>query len=270
MDVTRVTSWAHLQEELYRDCWDPGLGRHRGTLAFRGHSDAAFRLETSLMRLGSHHASVEDDLVRAFRKYAHLEANPGDSQWHWLALAQHHGLPTRLLDWTHSPYVALHFATRNLSRYDRDGAIWIVDYKKAHRHLPIEPEEGGDLFTASSLEAIAPNLAELDRLVKEPLLLFFEPPSLDSRIVNQFALFSIVTDPTVAVDTWLERHPDLGRVLILPRELKWEVRDKLDQANLTERVFFPGLDGLSAWLRRYYSTGPPTGPPESAGTEDDE
>jgi hypothetical protein len=49
------------------------------------------------------------------------------------------------------------------------------------------------------------------------------------------------------------RHPDLVRRLVIPGNLKWEVRDKLDQANLTERVLFPGLDGLSRWVARYYA-----------------
>ena len=57
----------------------------------------------------------------------------------------------------------------------------------------------------------------------------------------------------VAVDDWLSRHPHLYRRLIIPRQLKWEIRDKLDQCNITERVLFPGLDGLSSWLRRHYS-----------------
>jgi hypothetical protein len=60
-------------------------------------------------------------------------------------------------------------------------------------------------------------------------------------------------DPAARIDHWLERHPELARRLIIPARLKWEVRDKLDQANVTERVLFPGLDGLSAWLTRYYS-----------------
>ena len=52
------------------------------------------------------------------------------------------------------------------------------------------------------------------------------------------------------LDDWLERHEELALRVVVPAALRWEVRDKLDQANITERVLFPGLDGLSRWLRR--------------------
>lgn len=55
------------------------------------------------------------------------------------------------------------------------------------------------------------------------------------------------------MEPWLKARPNLYRKIIIPGELKWEVRDKLDQANITERVLFPGLDGLSSWLKRHYS-----------------
>jgi len=51
----------------------------------------------------------------------------------------------------------------------------------------------------------------------------------------------------------LIKNPKLYFRIIIPPELKWEIRDKLDQVNITERVLFPGLDGLSYWLRRHYS-----------------
>ena len=72
------------------------------------------------------------------------------------------------------------------------------------------------------------------------------------RIVNQYALFSLMSRAEARLDEWLEPRPALARRLVIPAELKWEVRDKLDQANITERVLFPGLDGLSRWLARYY------------------
>jgi hypothetical protein len=59
--------------------------------------------------------------------------------------------------------------------------------------------------------------------------------------------------PDKALHDWLEMHTDLSRRIIIPSEMKWEVRDKLDQAGITERVLFPGLDGLSDWLTRYYT-----------------
>lgn len=83
--------------------------------------------------------------------------------------------------------------------------------------------------------------------------MFFEPPSFDDRIVNQFALFALLSNPRERFDHWLIRHPDVYQAIIIPAALKWEIRDKLDQANITERVLYPGLDGLSRWLKRYYT-----------------
>jgi hypothetical protein len=253
----RASGWNDLNEHLYADSWKEALGRYRSTFAFRGMSDAAYDLKTSLMQLGDNYDKHEGHILRNFRKYARKEAVPADSVWNWLALAQHHGLPSRLLDWTYSPYVALHFATEDLDLYAKDGVVWCVDYYRTNQLLPeklrrVLHEEGAEAFSVEMLEQAARTLAEFDRLSPEEFVIFFEPPSLDARIVNQFALFSVMSSATGVLDRWLERNPQLCRRIIIPSRLKWEVRDKLDQANITERVLFPGLDGLSRWLKRHY------------------
>jgi hypothetical protein len=262
VNEVRVSSWHELNEQLYLHSWQEQLRRFRSRFAFRGQPDASSDLRTGLMRLGGAYACNEGHLLRNFRKYAlrSLVSWP-DSLWNWLAVAQHHGLPTRLLDWTYSPYVALHFVTANLARAGEDGVVWCVDYVGAHERLPAAlkdalREEGADVFTVEMLDRAAPSLQELDALADQEFALFFEPPSLDERIVNQFALFSVMSSPCARLDAWLERHPEVCQRIVVPAALKWEVRDKLDQANVTERVLFPGLDGLSQWLARYYSPRP--------------
>ena len=259
MRTRRVESWNELNDALFEGSWNPQLGRFRSNRVFRGLSHADYRLETSLMRLGGDYARLEAHALRNFRKYAHRNAATGNSVWAWMALAQHHHLPTRLLDWTHSPLIAAHFATVNLDRYDRDGVVWCVDYTRVNDRLPevlraILREEGSQgAFTVEMLNRGADTLRAFGRLAAEPFALFLEPPSLDDRIVNQYALFSVASDPTLAMDDWLADNPDLYSKVVIPAKLKWEVRDKLDQANITERVLFPGLDGLGLWLRRHYS-----------------
>lgn len=258
MDL-RISSWLELQEALFTDSWQTGIERFRSNFVFRGAGRFTHGLETSLQTGGFE--AHELRLLTSFRKYAMRHAVHGDLVWNWLSLAKHHGLPTRLLDWTYSPYVAMHFATHKLQEFDVDGAIWCVDYRASNERLPrplrkMLQEDDANIFTTEMLNRVATSLPEFDALSSHDFVLFFEPPSLDERIVNQFALFSLPSSPTLSLEELLQRREKTVRRLIIPAELKWEIRDKLDQANVTERVLFPGLDGLSQWLKRYFTTRP--------------
>jgi hypothetical protein len=256
--TVRPSSWGELLDALFAGSWNDRLGRYRAPFAYRGQTLASEDLSSRLLRLAAGRPEVERlelHLLRNFRKYAYRQG-VADSIWQWLALAQHRGLPTRLLDWTYSPFVALHFATANLASMDADGVVWTINFVEANRFLPsrlkrLMSAEGSDTATADMLGTFR-SLRDFDRLSKHPFVVFLEPPSIDPRIVNQLALFSLMSSANATLDQWLAVHPKLARRVLIPAALKWEVRDKLDQANVNERVLFPGLDGLSRWLTRYY------------------
>ncbi len=253
-----VKNWCELCDRLYDNSWRADIRRYRSNYAFRGLSDKSYGLTTSIMRRCKTHPHLEYHLLRNFSKYAEIpKPDTFFSDWRWLTLAQHHGLPTRLLDWTYSPFVAAHFATAEIDKFDRDGVIWYADYVKINKMLPNPLAEelvhvGANAFTLEMLEHALGTIKEFDTLGTD-LVIFFEPPSMDARIINQFAFFSVMSSPTASLDQWLGAHPDLYGRIIIPKDLKWEIRDKLDQANITERILFPGLDGLARWLKRQYT-----------------
>jgi hypothetical protein len=255
----RPTTWSAVLDALYAGSWNAELCRFRSPYAFRGLTRADHVLSSSLVRLAGDAdiRRLELALIRNFRKYAHGEAPENDSLWHWLALGQHRGLPTRMIDWTYSPFVALHFATQDTTAYDEDAIVWCVNFVEANKRLPQRlrtalDAEGSDTFTVDMLRELG-SLRDFDALSPRPFVVFVEPPAMDRRILNQFALFSLMSNPSAVLHDWLRDNPELCRSVEIPASLKWEIRDKLDQANINERVLFPDLDGLSRWLARYYT-----------------
>ncbi|WP_409304056.1 FRG domain-containing protein [Peribacillus sp. SCS-155] len=249
-------SWLDLQQELFNFPAHPIHGRYRSPFAYRGVDSAAFKLATSLMRIEN--TGMESHLLRNFNKYSRSVLKDKHNDWELLAVAQHYGLPTRLLDWSFSPYVAMHFATSDITRYREDGAIWCLDIIKVHQLLPpifkkALSNEESHIFTVDMLKDVCPDLKCFDAKKGEDddFVICLEPPSMEERIVNQYALFTVMTNPVRRLDEWLHHYPDLYKKIIIPASLKLEVRDKLDQANINERMIYPGLQGVSAWLKRY-------------------
>ena len=256
-----VKSWDELHSAVFEGVWDPAILRYRNNRVFRGMSDAEWALTPSLNRACPHDLGLEKMILRSFQKYGYAELQNCESFWEIVAMGQQFGLPTRLLDWTYSPLVAAHFATEDQDAYDRDGVIYCADISRINRQLPpslreMLTSERGNIFTMEMLDRIGENFDALSRLSSTPYALFFEPASAVNRIANQYALFSLCSDPAVAVDE-LPVEAGAFRRIVIPAEVKLEIRDKLDYINISERMIYPGLSGICKWItRRYAALGP--------------
>ena len=101
-----IHCWDELMHDIFEGVWDEKIMRYRANRVYRGASDREWGLVPSLNRVCSHDLTLESSIIRSFRKYGYADLVNYDSIWQILPLAQHHGLPTRLLDWTYSPLVA--------------------------------------------------------------------------------------------------------------------------------------------------------------------
>ena len=258
----RVSTLEELMPLLSEQEYRPDLGRNRSPFVYRGMTNADFRMVTSLRRnCRELQRNLEPAILKNFAKYAVIEdPSVAHSVWRQMIMGQHHGLPTRLLDWTQSALVALHFAVseEDLARMeDHDCMVWRVDIAELHALLPeryqqVMRDYQAEVFSVDMLGSAAQSLALYDRDMGDRSMVVLEPPSLSARIVNQYSFFSVIPMEMENVEDFLDRFTGHTVKYVIDRKLRWRVRDMLDQLNMSERIVYPGLDGLSRWIARHY------------------
>ena len=257
-----LSTLEQVMEIVCEQTYNANEKRHRSSFIYRGLAKSSYDLQTSLQRNCKHlSGKLESSILRNFTKYAMTEdPTLTHSVWKQMMLGQHHGLPTRLLDWSYSPLTALHFATteNNLDKMDKhDCVVWKIDIEEIHKLLPQEyrdvlHEENARIFTVEILDKVADSLEDYDADMKNSAMVIIEPPSIDPRIINQYSYFSIIPRGMQNIEKFLNENTEHSVRYVIKKELRWRIRDMLDQMNINERIVYPGLDGLSEWLARHY------------------
>jgi len=198
---------------------------------YRGVSDKSFDLIPSLGRIENEELSKMDDatiisfldlrekeMLDLFKSKSipYLNYNP-NTYYEWLVLAQHHGVPTRLLDWSTNCLVALYFAINGA--YDKDGALYFY-------------ETPGNIHFEESL------LFHKDSVLR--------PKHIDFRIINQCSVFTIHSMPHKPL-----RHERLKK-FIIPSHCKKQFEIDISRLGINREILFPGLDSIGYTASRMY------------------
>lgn len=214
--VAIVSSFQQLHEAL-------GRYRRNNLWLFRGHGNADWALKP---RAGRPPYSERDDAsyFKAWKRRAIEFLSPApDNDWDFLAIAQHHGLATRMMDWTYYPLVAAFFAV--CESHPGDAVIHCFKYKWIFVSKDSSPFE---------TERIA----------------VFKPSGVVGRIVRQGGLFTVHNEPATPLEEQMDSGELLERIVIAESYRK-TLLFELNHYGVNRATLFPDLDGLSSHMNWY-------------------
>ena len=244
-----------------------------GTLLWRGHADESWKIQAEVFRLrrdGENYNEIS--LINHFRAQAearYSKCPQFDDISGWLILARHYGLPTRILDWTINPLVAIYFAVYDNIEYKKDGdrkdgCLWAIDTGLLNYHAikshKIKKEVKIGLFPLDS-PRVKSVLAQAFNKTKKsdelPKVLACGTRHVDSRVLAQQGSFTIHADGTDLADIPYVK-PEGGpepkawrRMFRIPKDAKNKIWRELDGLGIRKSTLFPDLGALAEDLKLF-------------------
>jgi FRG domain-containing protein len=258
-DPAAVSSFRVIEIETWSDYQKVVTSPELRGWAFRGQRDSGWKLESSISRLLRQYkidrrawVGQEERVNRIFRRKAHLflsHVPPEDDDFQWLALMQHHGSPTRLLDFTWSPFVAAFFALESASG---PAAVWAVSVPRLWNERFRVPGKRRPVTIGEFSLKTPGNYQQWFLSSRVPFLVQGEPLVMNQRLVAQSGTFVV---PSV-LDKFLEEiidtysHPDrtLVKLAIDTERVRDDAMYALYSMNISHATLFPGLDGMARSL----------------------
>ena len=200
---------------------------------------------------------IERRMLREFRRRAHhYTSGPPDQgdNLEWLALMQHHGGPTRLLDWTYSFYVALYFAMKSVKR-NGCAAVWAVNDRWSTREARCIVGPEGARHLARFEQDRRPEHFDAVFMKRHPnqFVYLVTPFRLNERLTSQQGVFLCPGDPSVPFENNLRSMPghhyrkNLVKIVV-PGTARTVALRYLRRMNIDSSTLFPGLDGFAESL----------------------
>lgn len=222
---------------------------YQGAIWYRGHANVAWKLMPSYLRLDN--PPSESTMLKRFKQSAALllDREPHDS-FDWLFLMQHHGVPTRLLDWSESPLAGLYFAVENHSQYpDQDAAIWSLRPSELNKNANIFAEE--DFFIPSFEDDVLQSYS-IERLSQERRVKQLPVATIatrnNPRIQAQLGVFTIHH----LDEKPIEEIGDHSHVIkyIIPSASRPIMLEQLRLLGISKFTMFPELASIGENIRR--------------------